>query len=460
MKASRLTIRARITGGSLAIAMLISIGAGVIIFTQVQRIVSDGQTQILENVEGPYLKALTEESNEDVDPPGAGQLVAILAPDDSIRVNTLPDALTLNLDDLRAKPDQTRIVNASGDSFLVRVTAVPASTGKWLVISASREEAQASILNQVAVLLIASIAGINLAFGAASWFIGSAALSPVGRLRRSAATLVASPGREMLFVGPVRDEISELATTLNELIGQLRSSADRERQIVSDASHEFRTPLAILHTQLELAQLQSTSLSEMKSDVSAAQRTLSRLSSLAASMLELSRIDAQMVRGSSMSEELAVELGDAVDRGRIRVGARDIRIEYESELDLAGRIVTVSGPDFGRVCDNLVNNSLAAMGDQGVIELSLAAETDALKLRVRDTAGGMSEEFIPNAFDRFSRSDSARTRDGAGLGLSIVAGIVSLAGGTITLENVPGTGLTVDIIFPQISPNSEGIILA
>ncbi|MCU1439098.1 MAG: hypothetical protein JWP85_95 [Rhodoglobus sp.] len=448
MNLSRLTIRARITGGSLLIAILISIVAGIIIFTQVQRIVSDGQVRVLESVEGPYLTALNASGTDDVDPPGADQLVAVVAPDGVARVNTLPDGLAAELDTLLAWPNETRDITVGSATFLVRVTAVDTSAGQWHVITANRDELEASVLNQVAMLLIGSIAGINIAFGAASWFIGTAALSPVGRLRRSAATLVSSPGKEMLPVGPAQDEISELASTLNELISQLRTSAERERQIVSDASHEFRTPLAIIQTQLELAQRQADTLPQMQADVAAAQRTLARLSALATSMLELSRIDAQATPGSSTTKELATELSDAADRGRQRVGHRDIRIEYSSEPTTEIRTVAVSDADFGRVCDNLVNNALAAMGEAGLIELSLAVRDENVVLRVSDTAGGMDEAFVPLAFDRFSRVDGARTGGGAGLGLSIVAGIVAVSGGGITLDNRLGEGLAVEVIFP------------
>ena len=448
MKLSRFTIRARITGGSLLIAILISIVVGIILFTQVQRIVSDGQVRVLENVEAPYLTALQEHGADELDPPGLNQLVAIIAPDRSVSVTTLPAVLSAQLDTLVSRPNDTRTVVASGESFLVRVTTVTTGTGVSTVITASRSDVETSVLDQVAFLLIASIAGINLTFGAASWFIGTAALSPVGRLRRSAVALVSAPGEELLPVGPAHDEISDLASSLNELISQLRASAERERQIVSDASHEFRTPLAIIHTQLELAQLQATTLPQMQSDVAAAQRTLARLSALATSMLELSRIDAQATPGSATGAELARELSDAADRGRQRVGHRDIRIDYVSELALGTQAVSVSDADFGRVCDNLVNNALAAMGEAGVIDLRLALDGDAVRLRVADDAGGMDDAFVPQAFDRFSRANHARTGGGAGLGLSIVAGIVAVAGGTTHLENTPGAGLIVEARFP------------
>jgi two-component system OmpR family sensor kinase len=448
MRPSRLAIRTRITGGSLLIAILISVVAGILIYSQVQRIVNDGQVAVLENIEAPYITALAAGGAEEVDPPGPAQLVAVVDAAGGSQIDTLPSELSARISELAARSG-TRNVPVAGGSFLVRVTAVDTHDGEWKVISAVDDSVQASVLSQVAWLLIGSIAGINLAFGATSWLIGSAALSPVARLRRSAAELVEARSDELLPVGPAQDEIAELARTLNELIAELRASAERERQIVSDASHEFRTPLAILTTQLELAQKEGVSPEQLKADVTAAQRTLVRLTGLATSLLELSRLDARAGPGSATVGALADEVADCADRGRQRVGGRDISVDYSVET--AGqddRIVGVGADDFGRACDNLIGNSLAAMGDAGVIMIDFVADTTGVRLSVADDAGGMDEAFVPHAFERFSRADYARTGSGAGLGLPIVQGIVSGSGGTASLDNHPGFGLTVELFFP------------
>lgn len=446
MNLSRLTIRTRITAGSLLIAILISVVAGIVIYTQVARIVGEGQERVLEGIEGQYVTAITSGDTDELDLPGPGQFVAVIDPSGAIGLDTLPDGLSGRAKEFAARADEHTMVG----SFVVRSTAVSAGDGEWHVITAT--DSNAKVLNDLAVLLIASIAVINLAFGAASWWIGSAALSPVSRLRRSAAQLVAEPGAELLPVGPARDEIAELAETLNQLIAQMRSSAERERQIVSDASHEFRTPLAIIQTRLELAQRQATSLDEMKADVAAAQKTVARLASLATSLLELSRIDAQQTPGSASVERLADEMADAADRWRLRVADREIVIDYTDESTVPGALAAVDVEDFGRLCDNLIGNAVNAIGHGGAIALLLAEEADGLRFSVSDTGGGMDAEFAPLALDRFSRQSDARTRGGAGLGLSIVAGIVANASGTVALVNTPGVGLRVDVHLPLTRP--------
>jgi two-component system OmpR family sensor kinase len=450
----RLTIRARITGGSLVVAVLISIVAGVVIYNQVQRIVLDGQASVLQSVISPYVASLSVGPAEEVDQPGQGQLVAVRDPSGRVQVDTLPDGLSGSVDRLAARSGETFTEHTADGSYLVKVVDVAAASGDWIIIAADADDVESPLLSQIAVLLIIAIAAINVAFAAASWFIGSAALAPVGRLRRSAAVLVQEPGDDLLPVGPAQDEIAELATTLNQLVTQLRASAERERQVVADASHELRTPLAIMQTQLELAQRDTMTMPQLKRDVAAAQRTLTRLIGIATAMLELSRIDAQQRPGSASGAALVAEIADAADRGRTLASGRDVRIDYSSAVpdDLE---VAVAAGDFGQVCDNLIGNALAALGQTGAIDLDVRLEGSRAVLRVSDDAGGMDPAFVPFAFDRFSRADGARTGGGAGLGLPIVAAIANRAGGAARLENRPGQGLTVVVEFQASSEEGQ-----
>ncbi|MEP6843199.1 MAG: HAMP domain-containing sensor histidine kinase, partial [Pseudolysinimonas sp.] len=409
----------------------------------------DGEVSVLHSITAPYRSALTAGPTPELDPPGGEQEAAVVDPDGAIVINTLQRALRPHLGDLVAHDTDTRTVVAGGVNYLVSVSTVETPQGAWSIVAARNGDAQASVLNSITVLLIVALAIINLGFGAASWFIGTAALNPVNRLRRSASELAARPDGDLLPVGPADDEIAQLARTLNQLIGELRASADRERQIVSDASHELRTPLAILQTKLELAQSQASTLTQMRSDVASAQHTLQRLTVLATSLLELSRIDAQSARGSATVDELTTELADAADRGRLRVGAGEVVIDYAVEVSPSDQAVAVSAHDFGRVCDNLVNNALTARPDSGHIELALRNAPGGVLLSVEDEAGGMDEAFVAHAFDRFAR-DTTRSADstGAGLGLAIVSGIASVADGHVALVNSPGTGLRVEVELP------------
>jgi two-component system OmpR family sensor kinase len=453
MRLTRLSLLTRITTGSLLIALLISGVVGILLYSQIHRIVLEGEMAILVGIEAPYRTALADEPKEPLDRPGAGQLVAIVDPAGAIRLDTLPAPLGATLPELLTKSDRTSETTAGGATYLVRIATVSTSIGDWQIISARDTRAQSAVLGQVTALLIGSILVLNLGYGAASWLIATAALRPVSRLRTSAENLVARPGNDLLPVGPAHDEIARLAQTLNVLVSDLRASAARERQIVSDASHELRTPLAVLQTQLELAQAPNTSLDQMTLDVAGAQRTLTRLSALATSLLELSRIDAQSVQGSATVEALAGELVDAVDRARGSVGVRDVQIDFDAVVEASEDRVPVSAPDFGRIIDNLLQNSLAAVGTRGQIDVRLEQAGRGVLLTVSDDGPGMDEAFMPHATERFARADSSRGGSGAGLGLAIVAGIVTVAGGRLELSNRPGGGLTATAAFPLAAPS-------
>lgn len=449
MRPSRLTIRARITGGSLAIALLISVVAGILLYSQVARIVQEGQQRELEGIEGQYVTAIGADDTEEMDRPGPGQFVAVIDPTETVVLNTLPDAIAGQAARLAEDAAGQGSAECLVDGYLVRSSAVDTANGTWIVLTLIDDNGE--VLREVAWLLIATIAGINLAFGAASWLIGTAALRPVAALRRSAARLADAPGDELLPVGPARDEIADLAATLNRLIGELRASAERERQIVSDASHEFRTPLAILRTRLELARTQAETIDAMREDVAAAEATVARLTSLATSLLDLSRLDAQRAPGRAPLATLRDELADAADRGRVRSAGRDIRIEYADDVAHPERAVAVDVVDFGRVCDNLVTNAVHALDERrGSVHLRLTEGAASVTLSVSDDAGGMPPEYVARALDRFSRASDSRTRGGAGLGLPIVAAVAAASGGAVALHNDPGAGLRVEVSFPLL----------
>jgi two-component system OmpR family sensor kinase len=322
MRFRRLSLLTRITGGSLLIAVLLSVGAGMVLTDQIRDIIFQGEEGILRSVAAPYGTALQSEPAESLDRPGPGQLVAVVDPDGRVRLDALPADLAAALRLATVSPGGTRVVTVGSIPYLVHVTGVNVRGAHWRVVVARDGRTEASLRDRATTLVIASLVVLNIGLGTGSWVIAYAALRPVSRMRRSAESLVDQPGGELLPVGPAEDEVARLARTLNELISHLRESAARERQIVSDASHELRTPLAILQTQLELAQSGSSTADELRGDLAAAQATLVRLSALATSLLELSRIDAQTVGGHASVDELARELTDAADRGRLRASGR------------------------------------------------------------------------------------------------------------------------------------------
>ena len=452
----RIGIRTRISGGSLIIAILISLAAGIVINAQIERIVRDGTIAVLNSDATPYVVALRDGPGESFDVPGPSQLVAVLAPGGSTPVNSLPAEIAVLASALRSADGQ--VVASAGVQYLVRVIPVNVSGETWNVIAARSTHFEADVLNQMRLLLISGLSLIALGVAVTAWLLTSVSLGPVTRLRTTAEMLTDTTRSEFLPVGKTDDEISRLARTLNDLISRLRESAARERQLVSDASHELRTPLAILRTQLELARTAPSSVPQLIDDIRAAEKSAARLSNLLASLLELSSIEAAAGMELASAAEVQSEADAAIDRAYFRILHPEVHLHYRAQARTSGAAPSfaLAPQDYGRVLDNLLTNSLRAVGSAGTVKVSVEMTKSRMRTVIADTGGGLPAGFETRAFDRFSRGDLSSGREkGAGLGLAIVAAIVKNAHGTIALENDAGTGLTVTIIIPAAPDNPE-----
>jgi signal transduction histidine kinase len=231
--------------------------------------------------------------------------------------------------------------------------------------------------------------------------------------------------------------------------------------MVSDASHELRTPLAILQGELELAELDAGDPDALLNDIRSSHSTVLRLSGLARNLLELSRIEAATTPGHANWRELTDELADAIDRARSlspdRGDGEPLSIDFDyAPRDAGEGSVDLSAREFGRILDNLLGNAIAALsreGDSssGSITAALSRTPTVVRVVVTDSGPGMAEDFMPVALDRFTRADASRGTHGTtggGLGLAIVAALVSSANGSIELSKAPEGGLQVLIELP------------
>ena len=323
-----------------------------------------------------------------------------------------------------------------------RVLAIPNGPSDQVVLVARslepREDSLDRLLRQLLVatpfaLLLASLAGYALA---------AAAMRPVEAMRRRAASVsAASPGR--LPVPPSGDEIARLATTLNEMLARLEAAFEHERRFVADASHELRTPLALLRAEIEIALRRPRSAAELETTLRSAGEETERLSRLAEDLMLLARADRSPL--PLRRETVAAESVFAAVAGRFAAAggeaADSIHVEEtDALLDAdADRLV--------QAVTNLVDNSLAH--GAGPVVLFAVERDDVVELHVTDSGDGFDEEFLPRAFDRFSRADEARRRGGTGLGLSIVELIARAHGGRAGAANRPEGGADVWLAIPR-----------
>jgi len=277
------------------------------------------------------------------------------------------------------------------------------------------------------------------AAGLGGYGLARAALSPVERLRREVASVSAREPAPGLQVPRTRDEIAALATTMNELLARLQGALARQRALVADASHELRTPFAVLRGELELAGRPGRSREELATAVQRAGDEAARLARITEQLLFLARSDEDRIPPRLERTNIGLLLTRSAEHAAGRASAAGVSCQVEAPADLAADV----DPDRIReAIDNLVDNALRFAPTGTPIVISARVAGPDLMIEVGDRGPGFPAEFLPHAFERFARPDSGRARSdgGAGLGLAIVSAIARAHGGRATARNRPDGG--------------------
>lgn len=291
--------------------------------------------------------------------------------------------------------------------------------------------------------------------GLGAWWLSGAALRPVERMRRQSADLARHDDGTHLAVPRTRDEIASLASTLNDLLdrqrqalAQERQALERERGFVADAGHELRTPLATLRAELELAGRPGRDRDELAEAVASAAGETDRLIRLADDLLTLARADGSegflRMRPTDLTAVTA-----AAARAASAVG--DLR-DVDVVVDAPPHLEVDADPDrLRQALDNLLANAVRHSPEHGVVTLTVTEHDDRVVLAVADDGPGFPAGFLPHAFERFRRADTARARadGGSGLGLAIVDTIARAHRGAARAANRPEGGAEVEIELPS-----------
>ncbi|MEY9994314.1 signal transduction histidine kinase [Streptomyces sp. V4I8] len=274
-------------------------------------------------------------------------------------------------------------------------------------------------------LLLAVVAGVT-------WLVTRRALRPVEGIRTEMAAITASEDlARRVPVPDTHDEVARLALTTNETLAALQTSVERQRSFVADASHELRSPIASLRTQLEVGAAHPELL-----DLDGAVEDTVRLQGLAADLLLLARLDAGERPGDTRFDLGALAREQAEGRAGVTVDARVVEV--------AG-----SRAQVGRVLTNLLDN--ARRHARSAVTVTVRQEGDRAVVAVADDGDGVAEADRERIFERFVRLDEARSRDdgGAGLGLAIARDVAVRHGGTLTVGRAPAGGALFELRLPQ-----------
>jgi two-component system OmpR family sensor kinase len=317
-----------------------------------------------------------------------------------------------------------------------RLLALPVSRG-ILVVGATRENRAETLRSlRTAFLIGGPIALLLAALG--GYLLAGAALRPIESMRRRAAEISTTSLDERLPVPAANDEVSRLGETLNAMLARLEDGLERERRFLADASHELRTPLALLKTELGLALRPGRTDEELLAAISSAAEQTDRLARIADDLLLLARAEQGGLRLKTEPVDVTDVLRDVAGRFRTE---RAISVAPGDPL-----VVTADRLRLEQALTNLVDNALRHGG--GAITVSARSENGTAELHVVDQGAGFEQEFLPQAFERFTRADEGREGDGSGLGLAIVATIARAHRGSARAANAPGGGADVWISLP------------
>lgn len=339
---------------------------------------------------------------------------------------------------IRVAPGTSRNVDVPGTSDHFIVVARASADGHLVVAGSSTEHIDSAVSTAIWLLAVATPIGIGL-LALVVWVSVGRALRPVEAMRREAGEITSERLDRRLPVPDGEDELSRLARTLNEMLDRVDLVHRRQRQFVSDASHELRSPLAVLRQLAEVAARRpgQADAAELAADVLAEEH---RMEDLVEALLTLARLD-----DDSLGPLEPVDLDEVVlaEVARLRTPGR-VRLVVTS---LTPVTVQGSAPLTGQAVRNLLSNALRHAVT--TVEVRMVVVDDRVEIVIDDDGAGIPVAERERVFERFVRLDEARAREsgGSGLGLAIVRKAVLALGGEVRIEDSPlgGARLVLDL---------------
>ncbi|WP_405913408.1 HAMP domain-containing histidine kinase [Streptomyces sp. NBC_00963] len=334
-----------------------------------------------------------------------------------------------------------------GDTADYRFAAVEVTNGSddtLIVYAGAPLTTEESAVSSLRGAMLVGLPALLVVVAGVTWLVTRRALRPVEGIRREMAAITASEDLARRVPEPrSHDEVARLARTTNATLTALEKSVDRQRRFVADASHELRSPIASLRTQLEVGAAHPGLL-----DVEGAVADTVRLQELAADLLLLARLDAGERPGAAR-----IDLGELVSEevSRRQTGRVPVTVHAAGGLEVEG-----SRGQLARVIGNLLDN--AQRHARSGVEVSVRQRNGRIVAEVADDGPGVPPGKREKIFERFVRLDDARTRDegGAGLGLAIARDVAHRHGGTLTVGDGAVFALDLPAARSQDGPGARG----
>ena len=296
-------------------------------------------------------------------------------------------------------------------------------------------------------LLLLFSAPLFLAIAALSgYWMSRRALRPVAQMTRAARSISEQNLSSRLEVPATKDEVAQLGQTLNDMLARLEAAFERVIRFTADASHELRTPVAVMRTSAELALRKPRDAQEYREALSQILREADKVTELIDQLLSLARADAGSAQMKMERVDLSAIMNDAFAQTRVLAERKGVDLAVESGAPLW---VNAESALLERLFLILLDNAVKYTPVASRVSAKVFARNGHAVAEVSDDGIGISTEDMPYIFDRFFRADKVRSRDGgAGLGLAIGRWIAEAHGGEITARSEVGKGSTFEVKLP------------
>lgn len=348
--------------------------------------------------------------------------------------------------------DEIFTVGASSGGGSYRVIAAANPTGPGVTVAAVPLGEVDETLDRLLLVEGLVILGVLLALGFVGWVVVRVGLRPLDRIGHTAGAIAGGDLSHRVESTDPRTEVGRLGVSLNAMLDRLeqafserQASEDRLRRFLADASHELRTPLASIRGYAELYRMGATrEPAELERSMKRIEGEAARMGVLVEDLLTLARLD-EIADAPHVEVDVGALARDTVDDARAIAPDRAIELRADGPALVSG-----DAHQLRQVLANLVRNALVHTPPGTRIEVSAGYEDGHVRVEVRDHGPGLPEDDPEAIFERFWRAEAGRERgkDGAGLGLAIVAGIVDAHGGGVSARNAEGGGAAFAVTLP------------
>jgi len=367
-----------------------------------------------------------------------GQRLAIVSPQAAKgKQPQSPSAVAASISSVRP-----RTVNSLTGSGHWRAVLLRSPDGQQVLIAIYGGAVDATT-SDLRTAVAASGALVALILLAAGFWIERLGLRPIAGMKHVAEAIVAGDRNRRVSASPGA-ETADLAAAINSMLDQQNATEDRLRQFLADASHELRTPTAVISGLTQLwRQGDLRDGDALKDAMRRIGQESARMKALVEELLLLARLDEGMPLPNE-TFNLSLLVSDVVETAASTNPSRVINTYVEKDISVPGEEAALR-----RVITNLVTNALIHTPPTSSVTVRLSPQHHQVLVEIADQGPGMTPADAAHAFDRFWRAENSRTRTGSGLGLPIAQAIVTAHGGHIHLETTPAQGTTVCVELPM-----------